>query len=154
MLIHQEILSALDWSHAKIGSFVFFFIIIWSCFIWLIPVWLSWQLSVFLLFDQRFPFWPCSIFNVFNGRLSFNWRCSISTWPRRWMSSLFTYTTHRHGAFQHRFKFNNSRRWKTLLLFQWTNIRDYPSPLAPCWGLLLIFSPSCQEGSGVCPHRF
>lgn len=150
MLIHLEIISALDCSHAK----VLFFIIILSCFVCLIPVWLSWQ-HVCALFDQRFPFCPCSIFNVFNGRLSFNWRCSISTWPRRWMSSLFTYTTHRHGAFQHRFKFNNSsRRWKALLLFQRTNIRDYPSPLAPCWGLLLIFSPSCQEGSGVCPHRF
>ena len=42
-----------------------------------------------------FFFCVCSIFNVFTGRLSFNWRFSVSTWPTGWMSSLFTYTTRR-----------------------------------------------------------
>lgn len=61
-------------------------------------------------------------------------------------SRLFTHTTLCHGASHHRFKFNNLRHWKALLLFHWTNVGDYPSALAPCWGLLLISSPSHQEG--------
>lgn len=99
--LNQEIFPALDCSHAKDGHFKLFshLIIIQSRCIWLIPE--RQQLGNMFVC-------PCSVFNVSDGRLSFCWRYSISTWLRRWMSSLFTYTTHCHAAFQHRFKFNNS----------------------------------------------
>ena len=122
------------------------------CLIWLIR-----NCILFICFLRLFDFCLTSLFySAWALFLIPQFRAWLQLWDLYfslaekilWMFSLFTYTTQCFSAFQHRFKFNNLRCWKALLLFPWTNIRDYPSLLTALWGFLLLFSPSCHDISG------
>lgn len=124
---------------------------------YLIETWVAatapWKLNTHVASFICFLFLFCQLFISFFPLLSasrcissvFRRRCSVSSWTRRWMSSLLSYTC--CDTFQHRFKFNKSRCWKAPLLFQWTNIRDYPSlhslPAEVTWS---FSPPSCRGG--------